>query len=110
MIAISLTKNFMHMAMTKLSKSQERLRLPLKSLNDVEFVVVERSGEALLGNKLGILQIKSDDNWVSRTKRLTSLYENCFQGVGKLKNFQLKYQLTKKLLLSVNQYVAFHII
>ena len=42
-----------------------------ESLNDVEFVVIERSGEALLENKsatdLGILQIKSDTNWVSRT-------------------------------------------
>ena len=52
------------------------IEIPGKSLNDVEFVVIEESGKALLGNKtatdLGILQIMSDINLVSRAESLMS--------------------------------------
>ncbi|XP_061195212.1 uncharacterized protein K02A2.6-like [Saccostrea echinata] len=63
---------------------------------DVEFVVIEGKGQALLGRdtavQLGVLQIVSSISEAVNTDNRTVFekYPKCFKGVGKLKSFQLE--------------------
>ncbi|XP_065941320.1 uncharacterized protein [Magallana gigas] len=63
---------------------------------DVEFVVIDGKGQALLGRdtalQLGVLQIvRSVSNAVNADNRsVFDKYPQCFNGVGKLKSFQLE--------------------
>nr|XP_022336145.1 uncharacterized protein LOC111132611 [Crassostrea virginica] len=63
---------------------------------DVEFVVLDGKGQALLGRdtalRLGVLQIVSSVSEAVNTDNRTVFdkYPDCFEGVGKLKSFQLE--------------------
>ncbi|CAC5368443.1 unnamed protein product [Mytilus coruscus] len=62
-----------------------------RTLNDIEFVVIEGKGQALLicntAEQLGVLQLVHN---VSESGTIKDKYPECFTGVGKLKSFQLQ--------------------
>ncbi|CAC5363364.1 unnamed protein product [Mytilus coruscus] len=62
-----------------------------RTLNDIEFVVIEGKGQALLSRntaeQLGELQLVHS---VSEPGTIKDKYPECFTGVGKLKSFQLQ--------------------
>ncbi|CAG2188483.1 unnamed protein product [Mytilus edulis] len=62
-----------------------------RTLNDIEFVVIEGKGQALLSRntaeQLGVLQLVHS---VSEPGTIKDKYPECFTGVGKLKSFQLQ--------------------
>ncbi|CAC5383107.1 unnamed protein product [Mytilus coruscus] len=62
-----------------------------RTLNDIEFVVIESKGQALLSRntaeQLGVLQLVHS---VSEPGTINDKYPECFTGVGKLKSFQLQ--------------------
>ena len=73
------------------------------SLNNVEFIVIEGSGQALLGrataSDLGVLKLGQNVHTISKsvdTKQPQGIAEifnkfpGCCEGIGKLKGFQLK--------------------
>ena len=63
-----------------------------KSACEAEFVVTEGKGQPLLGRKtateLGVLRIGTPINMISSD--IVEEFKECFQGVGKLKGYQLK--------------------
>ena len=65
-------------------------------ITDVEFVVLDGKGQALLGRdtalRMGVLQIVSSVSEAVNTDNRTVFdkYPDCFKGVGKLKSFQLE--------------------
>ena len=66
-------------------------------LSGVEFVVIENDGHALLGREtaisLGVLKLGAHVNSLDGAKREASIFEKfpgCCEGIGKLKDFQLK--------------------
>ncbi|CAC5412905.1 unnamed protein product [Mytilus coruscus] len=86
-------------------KCESRLRSFITSVSvgdknvDAEFFVVEEKGQALLGKttavSLGILKIQNPSESVNsvnddRKAIIKQKFQKCFEGVGKLKNFQLK--------------------
>ncbi|CAG2193248.1 unnamed protein product [Mytilus edulis] len=62
-----------------------------RTLKDIEFVVIEGKGQALLSRntaeQLGVLQLVHS---VSEPGTIKDKYPECFTGVGKLKSFQLQ--------------------
>ena len=73
---------------------------------NAEFIVIEGKGQALLGRhtatQLGVLKItdpnSSSVNVVDEENtrdKLLKTYEKCFQGIGKLKDFQLEIPIDK---------------
>ena len=73
-----------------------------QKLENVEFVVIEGEGQPLLGRdtalKLGILKLGPVVNSIhtERSDRVAEKYPECFQGVGKLKDFQLSISIDKE--------------
>ena len=70
-------------------------------LNEVEFVVIESEGHALLGREtaiaLGVLQLEPQINSLqlstdgeNRGPNILDKFPGCCEGIGKLKDFQLK--------------------
>ena len=70
-------------------------------LNEVEFVVIESEGHALLGREtaiaLGVLQLGPQNNSLqlstdgeNRGPNILDKFPGCCEGIGKLKDFQLK--------------------
>ena len=59
-----------------------------------EFVVIDGTGKPLLGKEtavnLGVLKIGLNVNSVSTPKDIVNNYKECFQGIGKLKDYKLK--------------------
>ena len=72
---------------------------------DAEFIVIEETDQALLGRetavKLNVLKINDgvEINSISRNELngydILSEYKDCFQGLGKLKDFQLEIPIDK---------------
>ena len=66
-----------------------------KTIHDVEFVVIDGKGQALLGRdtalKLGVIKhIHNVTEPTTAPKDIFDKYLECFKGVGKLKSFQLE--------------------
>ena len=66
-------------------------------LSGVEFIVIENEGHALFGREtaisLGVLKLGAHVNSLDGAKREASIFEKfpgCCEGIGKLKDFQLK--------------------
>ena len=63
-----------------------------ESVCEAEFVVIEGKGQPLLGRKtateLGVLRIGTPINMISSD--IVEEFKECFQGVGRLKGYQLK--------------------
>ena len=63
-------------------------------MKEVEFLVYDGEGISLIGNRtateLGVLYILSDVNALEESEDILADYVDCFEGFGKLKNFQLK--------------------
>ena len=66
-------------------------------LENVEFIVIEGKGKSLLGRdtatKLGLLKLGPEVNTINTTTYTDTIlkkYSTCFEGLGKLENFQLK--------------------
>ncbi|KAK6192673.1 hypothetical protein SNE40_004107 [Patella caerulea] len=70
-------------------------------IQDVEFIVIEGEGQALLGKKtaleLDVLRLGPRINAVQTdTAGLKAEYEDCFKGFGKLKDFQLTIPINRE--------------
>ncbi|XP_046578824.1 uncharacterized protein LOC124286492 [Haliotis rubra] len=63
------------------------------TLNEVEFIVVKRDGPSLLGRKtsqkLGVLKLGNSVNSLHTTIDFVKAFPECFEGFGKLKDYQL---------------------
>ena len=63
-------------------------------LKEVEFLVYDGEGASSIGNRtateLGVLNILSDVNALEESEDNSADYVDFFEGLGKLKNFQLK--------------------
>ena len=70
------------------------LRWRENCLKEVEFLIYDGEGTSLIGNRtateLGVLNILSDVNALEESEDILADYVDCFEGFGKLKNFQLK--------------------
>ena len=73
---------------------------------NAEFIVIEGKGQALLGRdtatQLGVLRITDPNSSTvnvldeeNTRNKLLKTYEKCFQGIGKLRDFQLKIPIDK---------------
>ena len=71
------------------------LRWRENCLKEVELLVYDGERTSLIGNRtatdeLGVLNILSDVNTLEESEDILADYVDCFEGFGKLKNFQLK--------------------
>lgn len=64
---------------------------------EADFFVLKGIGPGLLGKKtateLGLLQMKTNPDICSLTEEIQNIYPECFKGVGKLKDYQLKLHI-----------------
>ena len=82
---------------------------------NAEFIVIEGKGQALLGQdtatQLGVLKITDPNSSTvnvvdeeNTCNKLLKTYEKCFQGIGKLRDFQLEMPIDKTVIPATQQH------
>ena len=80
-----------------------------KRLPETEFFVLDGSGQPLFGKeastKLGLLKLNHKINWVNNNE-----FQDCFEGIEKLKNFSLKIHIDKEVKPVTQTITVYHLV